>query len=221
MNQIFQDNSPLVIGVKKVLDIVLLDVLWLLTSIPVVTIGMSTTAFYDVAYRDIWHGRGMVALDYFASCKRNFRQSMAAGVLYAAMTAVLVVDVSLLRAMADQGAGWGGFWVPVAVFAGLLAVYFVWVAANIARFQAPLKTILKNALALGLAHLPVSLLVGVLIGAAGLCIWLLPGALFVLPTLCMLGCCVLIDGVFRKYMPPEELERERTRNGRPGPWDEG
>lgn len=105
MNQIFQDNSPLVIGVKKVLDIVLLDVLWLLTSIPVVTIGMSTTAFYDVAYRDIWHGRGMVALDYFASCKRNFRQSMAAGVLYAAMTAVLVVDVSLLRAMADQGAG--------------------------------------------------------------------------------------------------------------------
>ena len=156
MNQIFQDNSPLVIGVKKVLDIVLLDVLWLLTSIPVVTIGMSTTAFYDVAYRDIWHGRGMVVLDYFASCKRNFRQSMAAGVLYAAMTAVLVVDVSLLRAMADQGAGWGGLWVPVAVFAGLLAVYFVWVAANIARFQAPLKTILKNALALGLAHLPVS-----------------------------------------------------------------
>ena len=48
MNQIFQDNSPLVIGVKKVLDIVLLDVLWLLTSIPVVTIGMSTTAFYEI-----------------------------------------------------------------------------------------------------------------------------------------------------------------------------
>lgn len=217
MNQIFQDNSPLVIGVKKVLDLVVLNTLWLLTSIPIVTIGMSTTAFYDVTYRDIRHGRGIVALDYFVSCKRNLRQSLGAGVLYAAMTAVLLLDIALLRSMADQGAAWGNLWVLAAIFTGLLALYFIWVSASIARFDAPLKTILKNALALELAHFPVSLLLGVLIAATVLCIWLVPGGLFILPALCMLACCVLIEQVFRKYMEPEELEREKLRNGKADP----
>ena len=44
MNQLFGAQSPLMIAVRKILDVLLLNFLWIIVSIPVVTVGASTAA---------------------------------------------------------------------------------------------------------------------------------------------------------------------------------
>ena len=44
-----QDDTFLTRFLSRLIDILLMSVLWMLTSIPVITIGASTTALYDVA----------------------------------------------------------------------------------------------------------------------------------------------------------------------------
>lgn len=212
MNQVFSDKSPLVIGVKKVLDIILLNFLWLITSVPLITLGVTTAALYDVVYKDIWHDRGLVSIDYFLACKRNLKPGFPLSLIFLAAVTLLGIDLSCLKAVGEAGLLWGNLWVLIAVFLTLAVIYFVWATAVIARFVAPLKTTLKNALALFITHLPASLAVGILFAACVLFIWLLPGALFILPALCMLACCRIISKVFFLYMTEEDRQMEMDRN---------
>ncbi len=56
-------------------DICWLNVLWLITSIPIFTIGASTTAIYTVMLRIIDHKEGKITKSYFAAFKSNFKQA--------------------------------------------------------------------------------------------------------------------------------------------------
>lgn len=212
MNGLFSENSPLVIGIKKFVDLVLINLLWLICSLPLITIGISTAAFYDVVYKDIWHSRGTAMLDYFSSLRSNARQGFPAGLLFVALAVLLGVDIWMLRRLRAAGSVWGTFWVLLLIFLCCLVIYFIWVCAYIARFRAPLRVILLNTLKLSITHFPVALLTGVLTGACILCIWLWPGMLFFLPVLAMLGCCLLLNRVFRLYMTEEERQTEDERN---------
>lgn len=212
MKLLFGESSPLVMAVLKLLDLVTLDLLWIITSIPLITLGMTTAAFYDTVYKDIWHGRGMVIMDYFSACRRNFKQAFPAGIVLTLLAAFMGIDIWLLRSMLENGQAFGYAWGLVAVALTLLGIYFLWLMAGIARFETTLKQLMLNSLALLLTHLPVSALIAAVVFACGLVIWLIPAGLFILPVIAMLGCCVLIDRVFRLYMTEEERQAEDEKN---------
>lgn len=56
-------------------DICWLNVLWLLTSIPIFTIGASTTAIYTVMLKIIDKKEGKITRSYFDAFKSNFKQA--------------------------------------------------------------------------------------------------------------------------------------------------
>ena len=212
MNQLFGTQSPLMMAVKKIADVLLVNLLWIITSIPVVTLGVSTAACYDVVYKDIWHDRGNAFFDFFRALRANLRQGLPVGILFTGLTAVLGLDIWLLQRLAEQGSPWGDFWVLVLIFLAFASVYFLWISAYLARFQLKLPEIALNTLKLCITHFPVVLLVGILSGGSILAVWLWPGTLFFLPTVAMLGCSLLLERVFRRYMTPEERQREDQRN---------
>lgn len=212
MNALFGANSPLVTGVKKFLDLVTVNLLWLITSIPLITIGISTAAFYDVVYKDIRHDRGNAFFDFFHGLRSNFRQAFPMGAIFAGLSVLLGIDIWLLRRLGRMGSPWGDLWVLVLIFLIFAVVYFLWLCAYIARFRAPLREIVLNTLKLCITHFPVVLLVGILAGACVLGVWLWPGTLFFLPTVGMLVCSLLLERVFRLYMTEEERQAEDERN---------
>ena len=212
MNQVFGENSPLVIAVLKLTDIVFLTLMWLICSIPLITIGISTTTFYEIAYKDLWHSRGRVMRDFVHALKRNAKQSFGFGALMAVFFAILIYDIAQLRMALAAEVSWGKLWWIPAVLLVLAIVYFLWVCANIARFDAPLKQILKNAAALAVTHFPVSIGAAVITAAAVVLIWLIPAALFIVPSFAMLLICMLTNAVFRLYMSDEEKALEDERN---------
>lgn len=59
----------------RIFDLILLNILWLLTSIPVVTLGAATAALYSVLLSAAEKKEGYIVRDYWKAFRRNFKQS--------------------------------------------------------------------------------------------------------------------------------------------------
>ena len=164
MNQLFGAQSPLMIAVRKILDVLLVNFLWIIVSIPVVTVGASTAAWYDVVYKDIRHSRGNAFFDFFHAFRANFRQAFPASAVFAAFSILLWLDIGLLHHLGTQGSPWGDLWALVLIVFAFAVIYFLWLSAYIARFRLGLREMALNTLKLLIAHLPAALLTGLVTG---------------------------------------------------------
>lgn len=72
-----QSDTFLSRALSRLIDCVLLSVLWFLTSIPIITIGTSTTAAYSVALKLAFGERPALVACYFAAFKKNFLRATA------------------------------------------------------------------------------------------------------------------------------------------------
>jgi len=75
MNTIFDPDSWFMQFLSRFSSLVILNFLFLFTSIPVFTIGASLTAMYDVVFRMDTEREGKLVSTYFRSFKTNFKQS--------------------------------------------------------------------------------------------------------------------------------------------------
>lgn len=75
MKNFFNLDNKFFNFMSKVADIIILNLLFIITSIPIVTIGASLTALYSVSLKQSAGTSAYVAKEYFHAWKINFRQS--------------------------------------------------------------------------------------------------------------------------------------------------
>ena len=68
-------ESRLTAILSAVIDIIWAGLLWLVFSLPLFTIGASSTALYYAVVKSIRHDRGRVSSCFFQSFRSNFRQA--------------------------------------------------------------------------------------------------------------------------------------------------
>jgi uncharacterized membrane protein YesL len=89
MNTLFSADSELMRGLTKLADIMILNFLFIATSLPLVTLGASLTALNFTALR-IGTGECVsVSADYVRSFRRNFRQATVVALILLGLAAVL------------------------------------------------------------------------------------------------------------------------------------
>lgn len=76
MEKIFSMDGPYARAMNFLWSILVISVLWLLCSLPVFTLGAASTAAYYAAAKAVRHHTGTVHREFFASFKRNVRQSI-------------------------------------------------------------------------------------------------------------------------------------------------
>lgn len=89
MNSIFSANSPAMRFLNKLADLMLLNLLFLLTSLPLVTLGASITALNDTAIKVVTDKYESVPATYLASFRSNLRQGTLLGLASLGMALVL------------------------------------------------------------------------------------------------------------------------------------
>ncbi len=95
MERFFNQENPFWNGMERIFDVFVLNLLWLLCCLPVITIGPATTAFY-YAQISLERGEsGYVSHDFFRSFRQNFRQGLSLGVPLTAVGAFLSFDIFL------------------------------------------------------------------------------------------------------------------------------
>ena len=76
-------------SLSKVADVMLLNLLFIATSVPIVTLGASLTALNFTAMRIATDKCPSVTADYVRSFRQNFRQATVVGLVLVVLTAVL------------------------------------------------------------------------------------------------------------------------------------
>lgn len=93
MRSIFSIDNPIFAAISRVGDLFVLSLLWLTTSIPIFTIGASTTALYDCTLRILRKRDTSIFKDYFRAFRNNFKQSTAMFLIMLPIGAVILADM--------------------------------------------------------------------------------------------------------------------------------
>lgn len=208
MSKLFRMDSPLMRFLTKIADLMVLNILFCVTSIPLITIGASWTALYSVTLKMVRDEEGSVSRSYFRSFHQNFRQATLLWLGVLVVLALLVLDIRVLNGMAG-GTAPGLLRVGVEILALLGIMVLQYLFPSLARFEASLADTLKNACMMALAHLPkTALMTAAAVGAVwitlinnttiavGLMVWPLIGF-----SLMAFGNSGILRKIFDNYVP--------------------
>ena len=208
MSKLFRMDSPLMRFLTKIADLMVLNILFCVTSIPLITIGASWTALYSVTLKMVRDEEGSVSRSYFRSFRQNFRQATLLWLGVLVVLALLVLDIRVLNGMAG-GTAPGLLRVGVEILALLGIMVLQYLFPSLARFEASLADTLKNACMMALVHLPkTALMTAAAVGAVwitlinnttiavGLMVWPLIGF-----SLMAFGNSGILRKIFDNYVP--------------------
>lgn len=92
MNNLLNINNPVFQFMGKVFDLIILNTIWLICCIPIVTIGPATAAMYYVAMKIAKDEYSGVLRPFFHSFKENFLQGLVLTVIFIATAVLLFFD---------------------------------------------------------------------------------------------------------------------------------
>ena len=196
----------------KLVDCVWVSILWVICCIPVFTIGASTTALYYTVHKSIRGDRGYTTRTFFGAFRDNFKAATLPYLIWLAVMIVLGCDAYITYQVLKTGSMKGAFFY---FFLIMIAVAIMWSAflfPYIARFENTVKQTLKNAFLLMVRHLPWSLLLLVILVASVLSVYIIPVLLVVIPAVASIVFDFILERLFRRYMSPEDLEREEEND---------
>lgn len=204
----FNIDSPLFRFLTTLADFVVLNIVFLLSCIPIFTIGTSLTALYHVTMQEARTEHGYILRNYFKSWKQNFKQSTFIWAIYFAVGAVLLFNLSFWYALRTTT---GNIILVILVIAS--AVYIVsllYVFPLQARFANKLSQTIKNSVFIALQNLRMTLLLLLINGLfAALCVIVPQAAIFMIFLgFTFIAYCnsFILNKVFKKYEPNEPSE---------------
>ncbi len=151
MKGLFKVDGPVYQAITKFTNMVLLSLCWLLCSIPIVTLGASTTALYSVCFKMLKDEDGHICRQFFSAFKSNFRQATLSwlillpfGLAIAYMIYLYFFGMASVKGAADY------FSVLTLVAAAVFLIAVTYVFACAARYEnTPVQTV-KNGIFIGL-----------------------------------------------------------------------
>lgn len=215
LSNIFNYDNPVWRFIGKFFDIMILNILWTVCSLPIVTMGASTTAVYYVTLKLVRDEEGTSTIqDFFKSFKENFKQATAIWLILLAAGAVLAGDLYIFTVLMP---GDGKLrTVLIALFIGFAIIYagiLTFVFPLQSRFYNPVKRTLFNAFFMSIRHFLNTL--GILVIDAALPFIAVTVGTVLQPILFLFGFPLiaylnsfLLAPIFAKYMPKKEVSQE-------------
>lgn len=213
MEALLNPDSKFMRAMSRIGDLLLLNLMFLITCVPIVTIGAASTAMYTLCFRfDTDRERGLIK-SYFQAFRDNFKQATVLWLIILLCGATACINVYIFYSLSAV--------VPfVYVLFLILFVLVLLIAAYafplLSQFNNSNKATLKNALILCLAYLPRSIVIVV--------VNVFPFALMLVNFYIFLNAAFLwaaiyfsaaayinsflLKKVFAPYLPKEENETE-------------
>ena len=150
MGKFFSIDSPVMRSLSFLGDMMLLNVIFIVCSIPVVTIGASASALYTVALSMAADNDRRTVREFFKAFRGNFLKATAEWMILLVLAAVEYTGVMVIRSGVTVFPFFiRSVYILVAVVIWLTAS---WVFAIQAKFENTVFGTLKNAVILGILH---------------------------------------------------------------------
>ncbi|MFV0363490.1 MAG: YesL family protein [Suipraeoptans sp.] len=209
-------DSPLMSFLSRVADLIMLNLLFIVCCIPIVTIGTSMSALYTVTLKMAKNEDGYMFKTFFTAFKRNFKISTILWLVALLVGTVIAIDYYV--AMQITSAMKNILYVATSILIAFYALVMIYLFPYIARFENKIMDTLKNVLLISILNLPYSILLVVIIAAAVVAtlyvnlsivlpIWLLGGF-----SLIAFINSFIFRRVFVKYEPKDEASNDNSDN---------
>lgn len=213
--KILDPSNPVARFLSALFDIALLNILWIVFSLPIFTTGAAITAVNAVSFRILRDKTSSIMKPFWDSFRMNFKQATIIWLILLAIIAVLCVDLRFILFAQSFFTG-----VVQALICGILILLLldallvmIYAFALLSLFENTVKETLKNAVLFVLRN-PIRSL-----GALGVDVLLLALAVYApfsnIPLLAVamilmgfalmlfLNCLILMP-VFKPYLPKDE-----------------
>lgn len=198
--EIFNIQNKFWVFMEKIMNICIILLLWLICSLPLVTIGASTVAAYHYVNKQTQDEEGYIVKSFFQMLRKNFRQStliwiVAVGVGYflcfelmicLQMEVAKLIQISVLMILC------------VAIMFYIITLMYVF--PIVACFTVSTKKAIQDAFIMGIANLPVTFVMILDCGLAAILMMYGVGTILLNMAIVILINSYLIYYVFRKYM---------------------
>lgn len=202
----FNYDNPIWKVFNKIGDIMILSLVWAFCSIPIFTIGASTTALYYVMMKIVKDEEGNQISDFFKSFKQNFKQATIIWVILLILGIILFLDLKF----------YGG----IDTIPNLILYYFVtfisilfsmillYIFPLIAKFNNSTKNFFKISLLMALKYFLWTLLMFVIFIAVSFISILIPFiSIFASGILAFIN-SYIFNNIFKKYIPKDDNNKK-------------
>lgn len=210
MNQLFNPDNPVMRFLSKVFDLFLLNIIFIFSCIPIVTIGCALSSLYYVNLKLYRNEEPYIIQNYAKAFRQNFKQSTFIWLICLVLIFFLGMDFYIINSQDTALYAFiqKVFW----VISALLACVMIYIFPIVSHFVCSTKQALKNAVFMMLGHLPYTLLLLLLHGAViYLCVHSIKTIAFVVVASGICGfslisylACIVFDRIFKKYEPEAE-----------------
>lgn len=217
MGRFFNMDNKFFVFMGRLADLCMLNILCIICCLPVVTAGASLTALYYVTMKMVRNEESYIFRSFFKSFKQNFRQATVINLIMLAAAALLYLDTRITKAMAYPV---GKILAMIfALFTMIYLIILLYLYPVLAKFYNSIKNTFKNALLMGIRHLPYTFLM-LAVCASPLLILFIPSfqvQMFLILVLILIGPALaaycnshFFVRIFDKYIPEEADASEGT-----------
>lgn len=218
MRNVFNFEGPLFSGLSKMADLLWLNILFIVCSLPIFTIGASVTALYYVTLKMARDEEGYITKSFFKSFRQNFKQGTGIWLILLAIGFVLIFDLRFVTneayaVMIPSEAIKNVLMVSTMAIGVIWTFVYIYVFPILAKFDNTVKNTMRNAFFMSIRHLPKTLLMVV--------IYLIPLVLmyffnvaillvFIMFSMEAYFCSKNFVKIFDLYLPKEETATDNS-----------
>lgn len=206
MGKLFDIDGKVYRLLEKITNIITVSFLWMLFSLPLFTIGASTTALYHTYHQVVQNSNGKLFGTFQAAFRSNFKQSTALWFIQTLALVFLLLDCYFCYILSDVYTELKFLLVFFAIAVLFVTMWSQYWFSYIAHICDPVKTVLKNTLIMSVKHFPQSLAILATVITCATVICVLPNGIILLPfapTICLLFIYRQLIRVYSEYWDTE------------------
>lgn len=159
--RIFNLDGPLYQFMTRFWDLIKLNFIWLIFSLPIVTLGASTLAAYTVALKMVDDEEGGIFKTFLKAFLDNWKQGTIMGAIHLAVVYFLYLNLEFLNKLENAPV----FFLIAAMVIGFLGLLYLTYAFPLcARYQNTIRKTLKNSAAIAMKYFVQTLILWTVVG---------------------------------------------------------
>ena len=209
MKEIFGFEGGFTAACSRVFDLMILGFLWILCSLPIVTVGTSSAALYYATVKSVKNRNGYAVQEFFRSFRRNLVPGIVLWLIILAVSVILRLNIGILTA---KTSGYVGLfficlYTAAAVYVGMAACYLF---PALSRFDMSAGWLLKLSLYMVARYILTTLALALVLVCMGAFAYRIPILIFFVPGPIAFLFSEFLERVLKKHEPSDSFLEENT-----------
>lgn len=209
MKEIFGFEGGFTAACSRIFDLMILGFLWILCSLPIITIGASSAALYYATVKSVKNRNGYAVQEFFRSFRQNLVPGMVLWLIILAVSVILRLNIGILMA---KTSGYVGLfficlYAATAIYIGMAACYLF---PALSRFDMSPGWLLKLSLYMVVRYFLTTLALALVLVCMGAFAYRIPILIFFIPGPVAFLFSEFLERVLKKHEPSDPFLEENT-----------